>query len=240
MSEFKIVSRQETDTRREYKVRLLTWGSVVAVAVIALASLYAVRFSNRELDNVLIVLVVVLMTGAIVGGPFFAARLGLERLERDLVFELTDTEMIRRRRGFPDIRIGLSEIDGLHERSGWLVVESSKPRRMMAIPEALEGFDVLRAELLKHCSIVAKRQRSLLDAALLLVSLFCWGILLWSRSTVAGLLAAISALVLLGWESLRLHRLLRHGSQRSVLWFLIGSTWAVAALVIYLRISRSW
>ncbi len=113
---------------------------------------------------------------AIVGAYFLAARIGSERFERDLVFVLTDKDLVRRRRGWPDVQIDFSDIKVLYQRTGWLIVESNAPRRRIAIPERVEGFSSLRAELVKHKPIVTAPQSSPIRFILVLASLVCWGL----------------------------------------------------------------
>ena len=83
-------------------------------------------------------------------------------MRQGLIYELTDKDLFLRRSGYADLQIGLSEIAALHERPGWLVVLSAEPRRTIAIPQQVEGFRFLRAELTKHSHVITLPRLSLL------------------------------------------------------------------------------
>src|ERR1700691_3129274 len=239
MSEFKVASFDASDRGRERNIRLITWGAVLVMSGITLFAVYDARSASPQLVRALGWLAVVIVAAAIVGAHFLAARLGLEKFEHDLVFVLTDKEVVRRRRGWPDVQIGLAEIKTLYRRPGWLVVESNEPRRTMAIPERVEGFESLRSELTKHSPITAAPQRSPWGFIALVGSFLCWGLVLLSKDTGVVMGAGAVALLLLVWESSRLFRQLRRSPKRPALSLLIGLSWVAAALLVYLRIVRT-
>jgi len=239
MSEFKVASFDASDRGRERNIRLITWGAVLVMSGITLFAVYDARSASPQLVRALGWLAVVIVAAAIVGAHFLAARLGLEKFEHDLVFVLTDKEVVRRRRGWPDVQIGLAEIKTLYRRPGWLVVESNEPRRTMAIPERVEGFESLRSELTKHSPITAAPQRSPWGFIALVGSFLCWGLVLLSKDTGVVMGAGAVALLLLVWESSRLFGQLRRSPKRLPLSLLIGLSWVAAALLVYLRIVRT-
>ncbi len=238
MREFKVASHDASDRGRERNIRMITWGLVLVMSGITLFAVYDARSADPQLVRTLGWLAVVIVVAAIAGAHFLAAHLGLEKFERDLVFVLTDKDVVRRRQGWPDVQIGLAEIRALYQQPGRLVVESNEPRRTMAIPERVEGFESLCTELAKHSSITAAPQRSPLRLASLIGSLLCWGLVLWSRDTGVLMGAGAMALILLTWESFRLLRQLRHSPKRVALSLLIGLGWVAAVLLIYLRVVR--
>jgi len=209
------------------------------MSAITLFAVYDARSASPELVRALGWLAVVIVVAAIVGAPFLASRLGLEKFEHDLVFVLTDKAVVRRRQGWPDVQIGLAEIRGLYQRPGWLVVESNEPRRTMAIPERVEGFESLRSELTKHGSIAVAPESSPWRSVVLIGSLLCWGLVLLSKDSGLVMGAGAVALALLAWESFRLFVQLRHSRKRLALSVLIGLSWVAAALLVYLRIIRA-
>ena len=178
MREFKI----ETDAlskRRETRVRLLSWGTVLSlVGVIVL--LFVLRFLGLlRADSALRWLVGLAMLGAVLGFYIEAVRLGMQREKRRMLFVLSDKEIIRKRDGWPDDKIAFSEIDGVYDRHGWLVVESAEPRRKIPIPHEVSGFEELRAELAKHhlFSAQAKPPRAKLawtNVVVWIVSILSW------------------------------------------------------------------
>lgn len=237
--EFKVAPPKASERSGDRNIRLITWGTVLIMSGITLFAVYGSRSASPQLVRALGWVAVVIVALAIVGAYFLAARLGLKRFERDLVFGLTDKEVIRRTQGWPEVRIGLTEIKALYQRSGWLVVEGNEPGRTMAIPERVEGFESLRAELTKHCSIRAAPQRSPRRFIALVGSVISWGLVLLSTHTSVVMGAGAVALALLAWESFRLFAQLRHGPQRVALSLLIGLSWVAAALLVYIRIIRT-
>jgi hypothetical protein len=206
---------------------------------ITLFAVYDARTASPQLSRALGWLAVVIVVAVILGAYLLAARIGQERFELGLVFLLTDKALVRRRQGWPDVQIGLAEIAALYERPGWLVVESNEPRRTIAIPERVEGFESLRSELTKHSSITATPRRSPWRFVALVGSLFCWGFVLFSKNTGVVMGAGAVALALLAWEFFRLFGQLRRSPKRLVLSLLIGLSWVTAALLVYLRIVRA-
>ncbi|MGA8539843.1 MAG: hypothetical protein WB566_10110, partial [Terriglobales bacterium] len=90
------------------------------------------------------------MLGGVVGASALACREALRRAEREMVFVLDDTGIARKRKGFPEVKIAFSEVEYLGEELRWLVVKSIEPRRKIAIPNDVQGFEIIRAELAKH------------------------------------------------------------------------------------------
>ena len=232
------MSTEEFNRSGDRRIRLISWSTVLLLAGIALFALYGAHSASRQVNAALTWLAVLIVVGAIVGARSLAVRLGLKRVQRDLVFELTNKGLVRRRSGWPDVRIGFSEISTLYERHGWLVVESVEPRRKIAVPKEVEGFLSLRAELAKHSPIIVPPRRSLLRLVPMIASFLCWGLVLWSKDAVVLRIAGTIAVILLAWESFRLTTQLRHSPKRLFLWTFVGLGWVTAALVVYLRVLR--
>jgi hypothetical protein len=158
MSEFRVVSNKATRTRDRW-IRLTVWSAIPLLLVTTFVGVYAALSSGPHLYATFRWFAWFIVVGAIVGAYFLGIRLRVERLKRDIVFLLTEKEVIRRRTGWPDIRIGFSEIGALLERKSWLVVESIPPVKKIAIPTEVEGFAALRAELAKHSAVVKRSHR---------------------------------------------------------------------------------
>jgi hypothetical protein len=238
MSEFRVVFK-EADRNRDLRIRLAAWSTILLLLGATFFGIYGALSSRPRVSTAFTWLAVLIVAGAIVGAYFLALRLGLERVERGLVFVLTEEGLVRKRTGWPDTQIGFAEIKALYQRPGWLLVESSEPRRRIAIPERVEGFDSLRAELVKHSVIVAAPQHSPMRFIPVVTSLVCWGLVLWSRDAGVVMAAGAVALLVLGWEFFRLFGQLRHSPKRLALSLLIGLSWVAAALLVYLRVIRA-
>lgn len=144
--------------------------------------------------------------------------------------------MVRRRAGWPDVRIDFSEISALLEKKDWLVVESVQPVRKIAIPRDVEGFAPLRAELAKHGPVIVSKGGSILGAIPTVASFLFWGLVLWSKNASVVRGAGAIALILLGWASLRLNKQLRQSPKRLLVWIPLGLSWVVAILLVYFRV----
>lgn len=158
MTEFRIKSDHQFE-RREHTARLILWGAVVVLAGIALFAVYGRESANPVLLTWMAGLTVLLLVGSIVGANVFAMELGTDKLKRGLVFEMNEKELVRKSADWPDVRIGLSEICALQEGQAGLMVASNNPPREIAIPKAVDGYEELRTELAKHCSITVRPRR---------------------------------------------------------------------------------
>ena len=147
--EFRIGTNASSD-RREIKVRLLSWGAILSLIAITVL-LFVLRFLGLlRANSDLRWLAALAMLGSVLGSYIEAARLGMRRAKRRMLFVLSDKEVIRKRDGWPDDRIAFAEIDSVYDRPDWLVVESAEPRRKIPIPREVSGLQALRAELAKH------------------------------------------------------------------------------------------
>jgi len=242
MSEFRVSSNKESTLRRDHGTRLILWGAVLVLLCITLFAIFGARSASPQINTALAWLAGLIVAASIVGANLVSYRQGMEKVKRDLSFELTDKELIRRKAGWPDVRIGLTEIHALYETQGWLAVESIEPIRKMAIPAEVEGFAVLRAELAKYNSIVTTRRRSVLVFAVftpLVVSLICWEVALESKNSTARGLAAASALMIFAWGSLHLVRLMNGKPKRFLVWITLGFSLVAAILLVYLHVMRA-
>ena len=244
MSEFRVISDEKSIRKRERSIRLVFWGAAFTLSGVTLFAVYGADSASPQLNIALIWLAGVIVAGTIVGANLLSYRQGMEKVKRDLSFELTDKDLIRRKAGWPDVRIGLAEIRALYEHpGGGLVVESVEPVKRVAIPAEVEGFAALRSELAKHNSIVTAQRRSVLAFTVLVftplvVSLICWVVALESKNSTARWLAAAAALMIFAWGSWRLMRLMNGKPKRFLVWIALGLSWAAAISLVYLHVMR--
>jgi hypothetical protein len=241
MPEFKI----ETDAlneRREAKGRLLSWGIVLSLFTLTV-SIYALGLlgllsSDSDL-RWLAWLSVPAIFGAVIGASILAYREALRRAEREMVFVLDDKGIVLRRKGFPEVKIAFCEMDTLGEELRWLVIRSTEPRRKIAIPNNVKGFEVIRAELAKHHALSAQvKKLPLTSAAPMTISALSWAALLWFRDVRVVIPAGVIAMTLLALGSRRLWTLLRSGPKRLFSLVSLCIVWFAAILLIYLRVMR--
>jgi len=135
--------------KRENRTRLLAWSPVLLIIVTSVFALVILPV-NVTAYKILMWLAVSTTAGAIIGAYVLGVHLGVQRAKRQMVFTLTDKEIIRKREGWSDDRIAFSEIDALYDGPSALVVESTEPQRRISVPKEVNGFEVIRAELAKH------------------------------------------------------------------------------------------
>lgn len=243
MTEFKIDTNAQSGGR-EVRRRLLPWATVLLLFGVT-ALIFILGFMGRlSVDSNLHRLAWLAgpaMLSAIIYATVLAFREALRRAEREMVFVLDNSGIVRSRSGYPDVKIAFSEIGCLREELGWLVVESSEPRKKIAIPKNVSGFDVIRAELVKHHAVSSSAQFPLKSAALTTISILSWSAVVWFRDLKGVIPAAVMALTLLAFASHRLWEVLRRGPRRmrfGVSFGLLGAVWLTAILLIYLRVER--
>jgi len=240
MQEYRIEDDSST-IRGEAIGRLLSWGTVALLVVIAVllftTSRLDVSEGNLSLSGELLFVLSIL--GAIVGASVLICREALHLAARKLVFVVNGNGIVRKRLGYPDIRISFPEIETLSEGQRWLVIKSAEPRRTIAIPINVRGYDALRSELASHHPVEWQARFPWKSAALLSVSLLSWAIILWSQSVGTAIAASVIALIALASASYRLWKVL-HGSRRWLLSVSIGIAWLIACLLICIRVVSLW
>ncbi|MGH9566887.1 MAG: hypothetical protein ACRD4I_12935 [Candidatus Angelobacter sp.] len=238
MAEFRFGATEVLKGSRERRIRLALWGAVIALLAIALFTFHGAPSAIPQLNTVLMWLAGFIVAGAIVSAYFLAFRRGIEKVEHDLAFVLTDSDLIRKRSGYPDVQIDLSRINAIYERHAWLVVESLEPYKKIAIPKEIDGFGSLREELGKHKPIIVSQRPHWVWFIPTAAYLLCWALVLWSKNPRIMIVSGIIGFVLLGWESFRFCRQLRR-SKNWVSLLPLGLSWLGAILVVYFRVSQS-
>jgi len=203
---------------------------------------YAALTPDLEFRKPLFYFSVVIMITDLVIFPYFLLRAGFRRVNYELTYVLTDADLTRKRVGWPDIRIGRSDIKALREGQEWLVVASNDPQSLkIAILRKVDGYDALRAELAKHAPFEKpERGKVSLGFLTLPVSFGCWWLVISSQKTAVVLAAGMLASLLLTWSSFHLYRMFRHSPKRSRLWIFLGLGWITALIFIAIRIQRGF
>lgn len=234
MPEFKV----EGDAlRREARFRMLSWGTVLLLILVAIF-IFVLRSMELTAGSGVGWLAVLAFLGGFYGACILAVREGLSYARRQMVFDLNDDGVIRKRQGYPDVRIPFSEIESVSEELGWLIIRSTEPRRKIAVPNKVSGYDAIRAELVRHHPLSARAKFPWKRIALLTASALSWISVLWFHDTRVITLAGAAAFTTLAFGSSRLWDLSHSSPRRMLLWTSIVFTWLLAFLVIYLRITR--
>jgi len=230
MREFRV---DDAVVRRETRSSAFLWATVFLLMVAAV-SLFL--FGGHESSGANLFALTVL--GAVVGGGILACLEALHFALRQMVFVLESNAIVRKRKGYPEVKIAFSELESLREELGFLIVESNEPRKKIVIPYSVTGYEAIRTELSKFCQLSARVGLSLRGTALLAVTLSSWTAFLRSMDERVVIPAGAVALITLAFGSRRGWRLLRTTSQRSLFWIPFASAWLVAFLLIYLRVTR--
>ncbi len=239
MTEFRVLpSDALTERRRHRSIRIILWGAVFALVAIPVIGIGRVRSASYQENAVYTCLAVAILIGAVGGAYYAAARMGLERAKLKTTLVLTDQELVRRREGWPDVRIALSEINALYAHPNSLVVESVDRSRRIAVWKDVERFESLRAELLKHGPLLKPPAPSLLGWIPTVVSFLCWPLVLWSNDALVVKSTGIVLLVLLGWSCFSFGKKLRDIPKRVVLQLWLAASWAAAAWLVYSRFAK--
>lgn len=234
MAEFTV---GEEALRRYARGRMLSWGAVLLLlgATVVLFVL-GVSGDLTAYPGLSLIFVLTLL-GTVAGACVSACREALHYAERQMVFILENNGVVRRRRGYPDVRISFSEIGTVSEELGWMIIRSTESRRKIAIPNSVDGYGTIRAEITKRYPLFAHTALPLKSLALLAASLLSWGAALWLRD-VRGIMAAeVIAVITLAFGSYRLWVLLHRSPTRFLLWSTLGFAWLVALLVVYFRLT---
>jgi hypothetical protein len=174
-------------------MRVTLWGAVALLLAITVFALIGARSVSAGLDIALAVTAGAIVMGAVGGAYIVAWRNGVERAKRNAVFLLTEKELIARRNGWPDVRIGLSEIKALYKQPGRLIVASPDKSRLIAIPEDIEGYGNLRSQLARYGEITEVPKRPVpIVTYVPTLCWFSWALVLFSKEvTVVRTAAAL-------------------------------------------------
>lgn len=239
MLEFKI-EPEALGERRKAKGRLLLWGIVLllfATTVLILILGFQGLLSLGSDLHWLGWLLIPASLGAVTGASILLIRQALRRAEREMVFVLDDDGIVRKRKGFPEVKIPFSDVDTLREELRWLIVKSIKPYRKIAIPNNVQGYEMIRAELTKHHALAARIDKlPLRSVAPGLIFVLSWVAVMSLHDVKLVIPAALIAMTLLASASRRMWIVLRGGPRRLLSLFCIGIAWFVAILLTYLRI----
>ena len=236
MGEFRLPQRTFLTRRHDnWMVALVSIGAVV----LALGILFFIGYGPHSVVHQvgpLLVWSILLIVFCAVGLDLFILRRTFDRVKYDLRFVLNQDELIRERPGFPDVRISLQKIRSLHEQSGCLVVTGGDPLKRIAVPQDVENFELLKAELLNCAPLSSPPRHSSLGWVTSSLFIISGMLLIWPGNVTIIRTAATVFVGLLGWESFKLHRLLQRGPKRWVFWLLMACVWLSTGFLIYIRV----
>lgn len=144
--EFRVMPNVAQERMRDRRSRLFMWGGASLLVGITLFAVFESPFVSSRTNLTLAWIAGVTVTSSIAGAYVLAYQHGLRKLRRSLVLILNENGLVRRRPGWPDVRIGLTEIHRLRESRSWLVVESVEPHRRIYVPTDVRQYATLKEE----------------------------------------------------------------------------------------------
>lgn len=222
---------------REAKRRFISWGAVLFFAIIAIIVFRMSRSDvSRGVSSSVEIVFLLSVFGAIIAFNVAAYREALYYAARKMVFVLDSNGITRKRIGYPEVKIALTEIDTLIEGSRWLIIKSAQPRRIITIPHDVREYDALRTELARHHSIELRTMFPWKCLLLFSVSVLSWTAILISQNAGMAIAATVIVLIALVFASHRLMKVFVRGSGRLLLWIFLVITWLMAFILIYLYV----
>jgi hypothetical protein len=225
-------------SKHEAFFRILSWGTVLLLMATAVF-LFILGATGRLIAGSNFGwLFGVLVFAAFMGAIILGCREALHYAEREMIFAIEDDGIVKKREGYPDVKIPFSEIDTLSLEQRWLAVVRNEPRTKIAVPNKVQGYELIRAELAKRHPLSSPAKFHLNSAALLTISSLSWVAVLWFQDVRVVILSGAVALVTLAFGSHRLWILLHYGPKPTLLWVSLCSAWLMAFLLIYTRVFR--
>lgn len=236
MPEFKI----EGDAlRREARFRIVSWGIILLLLAVSVL-LFTLRASGRlNANSDLRFAFAFTLVWTFIGAYVLASREALHFAEREMIFVLSDNDLVRKRKGYPDVKIAFSEIATLREERRWLIIKTEEPQRKIAIPNTINGYEAICAELAKHHPLSACVDRAevpLRTTALLAAAILSWTAVTWFHDVWVVTLSGTCGLITLAIGSHSAWTKLHSRVRRSLLLASLGCAWLIGILLIYLRL----
>jgi hypothetical protein len=222
----------------ERRFRFLGWGAVIVLLGILLFSIDEPAGLSPSAGHAIGWLAGAIVLASIVGALILAVKEGTWKLLRKLRFEISDGRIIRSREASSPTEIPLDQIEYLHEYGGWLLVGGGNPSRQITIPKEINGFDILKRELLQHCTLtspkVKVRPLSFLPLVLMIGAYF---FLFTSHARAVVIAAGVAALALQGASTYSLRRVWREKTMpKLVMMLTLVLMSLVLAWLIYQRV----
>ncbi len=169
-----------------------------------------------------------------------AIRGGMRRAARRCEFRLDGRSLVGKLPGQPERRIALSEIHSVRDEAGWLVITAGDPPQRMAVPKNVAGYHGILGAVTAGREVVRGRRLRWREAALLLISLTAWPVVVFSSTPVVIAAGSVLALGTLAVGTRPLLKLVRRGPgrARAAVWVFLGVGWLGALLLIGISVAR--
>lgn len=209
--------------------RIFAWIAIILLLVILFFSLWIPQFSDETRKEIAWMAAAIVVVLIVIGN-----RLGIKEgtwklVKRGYQVEVSDGQLIQRLLGFPTVEIPIDQIASLQQgRGGWLIITGGEPKRQVAVPSEIVGFESLQREISENRTVSPVRLKLSPWTFLPSASLVLACILVFvSHSRTVIMVAGFSALLLQVfslfslWRITRSHRRSHFITLTSILIFLI-------------------
>jgi hypothetical protein len=221
----------------ELLFRISSSASILLLASVLALSLYDPAWLNDTTRRTLGITAGALVLISIVGALVFSAKGGIWKLKRTFQFQLSDGSIFQIREGYPTVEVLLEQVEAIHESHGWLIVRGGTPRRHIAIPVEIEGFEELKGKLAAHCAVTPLRTKiSPLFFLPFVAAIVAYALLFTTHVLAVVIVAGLAALSLQGWGFYYLRRAYRG---RSIPVLLMGAYLLSCLAIVWLVYART-
>jgi hypothetical protein len=226
------------DSPYQRQFRFLGWGAIIVLLGILFFSIYEPAGLRDSIGQGIGWLAGAIALAAIVGATVLAVKEGNWKLMRRLRFEIYDGKIIKARAESSSIEIPLDQIESLYEYRGWLFIRGGIPSRQIGIPKEVNGFDILKHELVAHCPLTPLKVSPLSFLPLVLMIL-PYIFLFASHARAVVIAAGVAALALQGVGMYSLRRVWREKPMPKLVMPTFVLVWLLLAWLVYQRVSTT-
>jgi hypothetical protein len=218
--------------------RIFAWVAIILLLIILCVSIWTPEGLSDQTRKVLAWIASAIVLSGVVAGYWFAFKLSLWKLKRGYRVEVSDGKVMQRRSGSPTVEIPLDQVASLElSRGGWLIVKGRGPKRRVAIPSEIVGFEDLKRELSGNRSVLPlKIKRSpwlfLPSASFVIACIF----LFVAHSRAVVLAAGGAALLLEGLGIVSLRWALRSDRRANLITLISVVTFLMMLWIVYERV----
>jgi hypothetical protein len=217
--------------------RISSCCSIILLAGVLALSLYDPPGLSDSTRRTIGIATGALVLTSVAGAYAFSAKGGMWKLKQSSQIQLSDDTITLVREGQPSVEIPLTQVEELHEAAGWLFVRGGEPRRHMAIPVEIEGYEELKGKLAIHRNVTPlKTKIPPLFFLPFVLTIVVYIPLLTSHILAIVIAAGFGALLLHGWGFYFLRRAYR---RRPIPVLLMGVYLFSCLIIVWLVYERT-
>ena len=219
--------------------RIFAWVATILVLVILCFSFWTPAQFSDETRKVISYGAGAIVAAAIVIGSRLGIKEGLWKLKRGYQVELSDGKLIQRRLESPVVEISVDQIASLQQgRGGWFIITGGEPKRQIAVPSEIVGFESLKREISANRVVSPLRVKLspwifMPSASLVLACI----VLFASHNRTVVMAAGGATLLLQGLGIFSLRQITRSSSNANVIALISILSFLMLAWVVYERVT---